>query len=144
MSEIGSIKEIQDRLLGEFEKFPDWDGRYSRLIEMGRELPAMPENLKTDANKIKGCQAQVWMFPELRDGRVFFHADSDALITKGIVALLVKVYSGQGPNAILEEPLYLLDKLELSKYLSPTRSNGLLAMLKQLKLYALALKARLG
>lgn len=137
-----SIKEIQDRLLAEFEKFPDWDGRYARLIEMGRELVAMPENLKIDANKIKGCQAQVWMFPELRDGRIFFHADSDALITKGIVALLVKVYSGQGPNAILEEPLYLLDRLELSKYLSPTRSNGLLAMLKQLKLYALALKTR--
>ncbi len=139
-----SMSESQARLLKEFEKFPDWDARYARLIQMGRELPAMPENFRTEANKIKGCQAQVWLFPELKDGRIQFHADSDALITKGIVALLATVYSGQSPDAILTEPLFLLDKLELSKYLSPTRSNGLAAMVKQIKLYALALKARTG
>ncbi|MBN8217329.1 MAG: SufE family protein [Spirochaetes bacterium] len=137
-----TIAETQEALLAEFASCGDWDARYQKLILLGKALPPMPEAMRIDANKIKGCQAQVWLFPEWKGGLVYFHADSDALIVKGIVALLVRIYNGQAPAAILSEPLTLIDKLELTRYLTPTRANGLSAMLKQLRLFAYALQAR--
>lgn len=137
-----SMKEAQDRLFHYFDGCADWDGRYERLIALGKTLPPMPEAMQVDSHKIKGCQSQVWLFPEVREGHLHFHADSDALIVKGIVALLVAAHQDRTPAEILATPFDLIERLELSRYLTPTRANGLASMLKQIRMYAFALQGR--
>lgn len=133
-----TIDEIQDEIIAEFSDFDDWMDRYQMLIDMGSEQEALEEKYKTEQNLIDGCQSRVWLQADLIDGMVHFRAESDALIVKGIVALLVRVLSGHTPQEILDADLYFIDRIGLHEHLSPTRSNGLSAMLKQMKLYALA------
>ena len=133
-----TIKELQDEVIEEFSDFDDWMDRYQMLIDMGSEQEALEEKYKTEQNLIDGCQSRVWLQADLIDGMVHFRAESDALIVKGIVALLVRVLSGHTPQEILDADLYFIDRIGLHEHLSPTRSNGLSAMLKQMKVYALA------
>lgn len=133
-----SINEIQDEIIAEFEDFDDWMDRYQMLIEQGSAMEPIDEKLKTNDNLIDGCQSRVWVAPEMKEGRMYIHAESDALIVKGIVALLVRVFNGQTPKDILEADLYFIPRIGLNDHLSPTRSNGLAAMIKQIRLYALA------
>ena len=135
-----SINEIQDEIIAEFSDFDDWMDRYQLLIDMGSEQEPLDEQYKTEQNLIDGCQSRVWLQADLIDGMVHFRAESDALIVKGIVALLVRVLSGHTPQEILDADLYFIDRIGLREHLSPTRSNGLGAMLKQMKMYALAFK----
>ena len=137
-----TINELQDEVIEEFSDFDDWMDKYQLLIDLGSEQQALPEEYKTDQNLIDGCQSRVWLQADLMDGKVVFQAESDALIVKGLVALLVKVLSGHTPDEILDADLYFIEKIGLKEHLSPTRSNGLLAMLKQMKMYALAFKAK--
>ena len=137
-----TINEIQDEIIEEFQDFDDWMDRYQLLIDLGSDQPALPEQYKTEQNLIDGCQSRVWLQADLTDGRIHFQAESDALIVKGIVALLIRVFDNQTPSDILNADLYFIDKIGLREHLSPTRSNGLLAMLKQIKLYALAYQAK--
>jgi cysteine desulfuration protein SufE len=133
-----TIQETQDEIIADFELFGDWMDKYEYIIQLGKELPMIDAQYKTEENLIKGCQSRVWMHAEIRDGKLFFTADSDAVITKGLVSLVIKVLSGQTPAAIVESDLYFVDAIGLSSHLSPTRSNGLLSMIKQIKLYAFA------
>ena len=133
-----TINEIQDGIIEDFSVFDDWMDKYAYLIELGGELPAFDEAHRTDSNLIKGCQSKVWFNAEYVDGKIVFTADSDAIITKGIASLLIKVMSNQTPEDILNADLYFIDKIGLTQHLSPTRSNGLLSMVKQIKIYALA------
>lgn len=133
-----TINEIQDEIIAEFSDFDDWMDRYQMLIDMGSEQEALEEKYKTEQNLIDGCQSRVWLQADLIDGMVHFRAESDALIVKGIVALLVRVLSGHTPQEILDADLYFINRIGLHEHLSPTRSNGLSAMLKQMKVYALA------
>jgi cysteine desulfuration protein SufE len=133
-----TINEIQDEIIAEFSDFDDWMDRYQMLIDMGSEQEALEEKYKTEQNLIDGCQSRVWLQADLIDGMVHLRAESDALIVKGIVALLVRVLSGHTPQEILDADLYFIDRIGLHEHLSPTRSNGLSAMLKQMKVYALA------
>ena len=135
-----SINEIQDEIIAEFSDFNDWMDRYQLLIDMGSEQEPLDEQYKTEQNLIDGCQSRVWLQADFIDGMVHFRAESDALIVKGIVALLVRVLSGHTPQEILDADLYFIDRIGLREHLSPTRSNGLGAMLKQMKMYALAFK----
>ena len=137
-----TINELQDEVIEEFSDFDDWMDKYQLLIDLGSEQQALPEEYKTDQNLIDGCQSRVWLQADLVDGKVVFQAESDALIVKGLVALLVKVLSGHTPDEILDADIYFIEKIGLKEHLSPTRSNGLLAMLKQMKMYALAFKAK--
>ena len=137
-----TINEIQDSIIDEFSGFDDWLDRYQLLIDLGGELEQLPEDLKTDNNLIEGCQSNVWLDARYEDGKVVFKADGDALIVKGLVSLLVKVYSGHTPDEILDAEPYFVEAIGLKEHLSPTRSNGLLAMIKQMKLYALVFKAK--
>ena len=137
-----TINEIQDEIIEEFQDFDDWMDRYQLLIDLGSEQAPMDERYKTEQNLIDGCQSRVWLQADLVDGRVRFQAESDALIVKGIVALLIRVLDNQTPADILSAELYFIEKIGLREHLSPTRSNGLLAMLKQMKMYALAFSAR--
>ena len=139
---MATIKEIQDDIIAEFNDFDDWLDRYQLLIDLGSEQQPLPAEYKTDNNLIEGCQSRVWLQADYVDGKVFFRAESDALIVKGIVSLLIKVYSGRTPDEILENEPYFVEAIGLKEHLSPTRSNGLLAMIKQMKLYALAFKAK--
>ena len=139
---MATINEKQDDIIEEFGAFDDWLDRYQLLIDLGSELPPLDEQYKTDNNLIEGCQSRVWLQADFIDGKVFFRAESDALIVKGIVALLIKVYSGHTPDEILAADPYFVEAIGLKEHLSPTRSNGLLAMIKQMKLYALAFKAK--
>lgn len=141
---MATISEIQDSIIEEFSGFDDWLDRYQLLIDLGGEQEPLPEEYKTDSNLIEGCQSRVWLQADLVDGRVVFCAESDALIVKGLVSLLVKVYSGHTPDEILVAEPYFVEAIGLKEHLSPTRSNGLLAMIKQMKLYALAFKAKNG
>ena len=141
---MATIQEIQDNIIDEFSGFDDWLDRYQLLIDLGGEQEPLPEEYKTDSNLIEGCQSRVWLQADLVDGRVVFCAESDALIVKGLVSLLVKVYSGHTPDEILVAEPYFVEAIGLKEHLSPTRSNGLLAMIKQMKLYALAFKAKNG
>lgn len=136
-----TIQEIEQSLIEEFEMFDDWMDKYNYIIELGKELPLIEEQYKTPDFLIEGCQSQVWLHPEYKEGRIYFTADSDAIITKGIVNLLVKVFSGRTPQDILDDDLSYLDAIGLKEHLSPTRSNGLASMIKQLKMYAVAFKA---
>ena len=133
-----TINEAQNEVVEEFEDFTDWMDKYQMLIDLGNELDALNDKYKNDSNLIDGCQSRVWLQCDLVDGKLQFTADSDALIVKGIIALLIQVLSGHTPTEILDADLYFIDKIGLKDHLSPTRSNGLLAMIKQIKAYALA------
>ncbi len=137
-----TINEQQDAIIEEFSDMDDWMDRYQLLIDMGNDLDALDEQYKTNQNLIDGCQSRVWVQCDYRDGMLYFSADSDALIVKGIIALLVQTLSGHTPQEILDTDLYFIDRIGLREHLSPTRSNGLLAMIKQIKAYALAYKTK--
>lgn len=137
-----SINEKQDDIIAEFSELDDWMDRYQLLIDLGGEQPDIEEKYKTPQNLIEGCQSRVWLQADYEDGKIIFQAESDALIVKGIIALLVKVLSGHTPDEILNADLYFIDKIGLKEHLSPTRSNGLLSMVKQIRMYALAFKAK--
>lgn len=139
-----TINEIQDEIIQEFADFDDWMDRYQLLIDLGSSQPKLDDKYKTEQNLIDGCQSRVWLQADMKDGLLHFQAESDALIVKGIVALLVRVLSDHTPEEILDADLYFIESIGLREHLSPTRSNGLLAMLKQMKLYALAYQARGG
>ena len=133
-----TINEAQDEIIGEFSVFDEWLDKYEYLIELSGSLPAIGEEHRNEQFLIRGCQSRVWVDAELRDGKIYFTADSDAIITKGIIALLIRVRSGRTPQEIVDSDLYFIDRIGLRENLSPTRANGLLAMIKQMKLYALA------
>jgi cysteine desulfuration protein SufE len=137
-----TINEEQDRIIDEFSVFDDWMDKYNLLIDMGKELAAINPKYKVKDVLIEGCQSKVWLHPDFEDGKVIFTADSDAIITRGIVSLLIKVLSGRTPDEIISSELYFIDGIGLRQNLSPTRSNGLLSMVRQMKLYAMAYKAR--
>ena len=137
-----TISELQEQVVSEFSLFEDWIDKYNYLIEMGRSIPIIDESYKTDQYVITGCQSKVWLHADYRDGKIFFSADSDAIITKGIVNLLIRVLSGHTPEEILNADMDFIDKVGLREHLSPTRSNGLTSMIKQMKLYALAFKTK--
>ena len=137
-----TINERQDDIIAEFEELDDWMDRYQLLIDMGNDQQPLPEQYKTEQNLIDGCQSRVWLQADLVDGRVHFQAESDALIVKGIVTLLLRVLNDQTPEDILSADLYFIERIGLREHLSPTRSNGLLAMLKQMKMYALAFSVK--
>ena len=137
-----SINEIQDEIIEEFTGLDDWMDRYQLLIDLGNDQPPLDDKYKTESNLIDGCQSRVWLQADYRDGLLHFTAESDALIVKGIVALLIRVLSGHTPQDILDADLYFIDQIGLHEHLSPTRSNGLLAMVKQIRMYALAFKTK--
>ena len=137
-----TIKEIQDEIVDEFSMFDDWMQRYEYIIELGKTLPLINEKYKTDENIIKGCQSKVWLQGEEQDGKIMFTADSDAILTKGIIAILIRTFSNQKPSAILEANTDFIDEIGLKEHLSPTRANGLVSMIKQIKMYALAFEAK--
>lgn len=133
-----TIEEIQQDIISEFSMFDDWMDKYAMLIEMGKELQPIDEKYKVDQNLIRGCQSQVWINAEMNDGKIDYQGESDALIVKGLVALVLRAVNHQSPEAIMNSELHFIDKIGLKEHLSPTRSNGLLAMIKQIKLYAVA------
>lgn len=138
-----TINELQDEVIEEFSDFDDWMDKYQLLIDLGNEQEPLDEKYKTEENLIDGCQSRVWLQADLdNEGKVVFQAESDALIVKGIISLLIKVVSGHTPDEILNSDLYFIEKIGLKEHLSPTRSNGLLAMVKQMRMYALAFKAK--
>lgn len=137
-----SINQLQDEIIEEFSDFDDWMDKYQLLIDLGSDEQPLPEEYKTEQNLIDGCQSRVWLQADYNEGILTFRAESDALIVKGIVALLVRVLSGHTPQEILDADLYFIDRIGLKEHLSPTRSNGLVAMLKQMKMYALAFKTK--
>ncbi len=137
-----TINELQDEVIAEFSDFTDWMDKYQLLIDLGNELEPLDEKYKNESNLINGCQSRVWIQADYRDGLVFFSAESDALIVKGLIALLLRVLSGHTPQEILDSELYFIEEIGLRDHLSPTRSNGLLAMVKQIRVYALAFKTQ--
>ncbi|MCI6618152.1 MAG: SufE family protein [Prevotella sp.] len=137
-----TINEKQDEVIAMFEDFTDWMDKYQMLIDLGNDLDVLDDRYKTEQNLIDGCQSRVWLQCDEREGRLYFTADSDALIVKGIIALLIRVISGFRPQEILDADLYFIERIGLREHLSPTRSNGLLAMVRQVKAYALAYKAK--
>jgi len=137
-----SIQEIQNEIVDEFAVFDDWMQRYEYIIELGKSLPLIDEKYKTDDNLIKGCQSKVWVHGEEKDGKIVFTSDSDAILTKGIIAILVRVFSNQKAEAILEANTDFIDEIGLKEHLSPTRANGLVSMIKQIKMYALAFQSK--
>ena len=137
-----SINDIQDEIIEEFSGFDDWMDKYQLLIDLGNDQEPLDERYKTESNLIDGCQSRVWLQADYHDGIIDFTAESDALIVKGIVALLIRVLSGQTPKDILDADLYFINQIGLKEHLSPTRSNGLLAMVKQMRMYALAFSAK--
>ena len=139
---MSKINDIQDEIIDEFSGLTDWMDKYSYIIEMGNALPAIAEQHKTPDNIIEGCQSRVWIYADYSNGVINFEADSDAIIVKGIISMLVRVFSGQTPADILAPDLYFIKEIGLQEHLSPTRSNGLLAMVKQIKMYALAYKTK--
>ncbi len=137
-----TIKEIQEEIIDEFSMFDDWMDRYQYIIDLGKSLPMINTDYKLDENLIKGCQSKVWLYSELKNDHLIFTADSDAILTKGIVALLLRVYSDQKAADILAAETSFIDEIGLKEHLSPTRANGLVSMLKQIKMYAIALQAK--
>ena len=135
---MNTMKETEEELIQEFEMFDDWMDKYNYIIELGKDLRMIDPQFKTEEFLISGCQSQVWLHPDMRDGKLYFSADSDAIITKGIVNLLIRVLSGHTPQEILDNDLSYIDAIGLKNHLSPTRSNGLASMIKQIKMYALA------
>ena len=139
-----SIRQKQDEIVSEFALFDDWMQKYEYMIELGKSLPLISENNKTDENIIKGCQSKVWLHAELIKEKINFTADSDAIITKGIIAILLRVFSGHHPTEIIESDTEFIDKIGLKEHLSPSRANGLGSMIKQLKMYAIAYQTKLS
>jgi cysteine desulfuration protein SufE len=139
-----TIKEIQEEIIDEFSMFDDWMERYEYIIELGKSLPMIDEAYKLDENLIKGCQSKVWLYSELENDLIKYSADSDAILTKGIVALLLRVFSGQKPKDILAAETGFIDEIGLKEHLSPTRANGLVSMVKQIKMYAIAQQSKLA
>lgn len=139
-----TIQEIQDEIVDEFSMFDDWMQRYEYMIDLGKSLPLIDESLKKDENLIKGCQSKVWVHGEMKDDKLVFTADSDAIITKGIIAILIRAFSNQPPAAIIDANTDFIDEIGLKEHLSPTRANGLVSMIKQLKLYAIAYQTQLN
>lgn len=139
-----TIQEIQEEIKDEFSMFDDenWDERYQYVIDLGKTLPLINEQYKTEDNIIKGCQSKVWLHGEQNDGKIFFTADSDAILTKGIIAILIRTFSNQKASDILEADTKFIDDIGLKEHLSPTRANGLVSMIKQIKMYALAFNAK--
>jgi len=135
---MSTINEIQDEIIEEFSEFTEWMDKYQMLIDLGNDLNALDPAYKNDQNLIDGCQSRVWLQCDIKDGKLVFTADSDALITKGIIALLIRIVSGHTPKEILDTDLYFIERIGLHQHLSPTRSNGLLSMVKKIKAYALA------
>ena len=138
-----TIEEIQNDIIDEFSMFSDWEERYQYMIDLGKDLPLIEEKYKTDSNIIKGCQSKVWVHAEMKGDKLCFTADSDAIITKGIIAILIRVFSNQSPKDIIDAETDFIDKIGLKEHLSPTRANGLVSMIKQLKLYAIAYQTQL-
>lgn len=138
-----TINELQDEVIEEFSEFTDWIDKYQMLIDLGNELAPLDEQYKTESNLIDGCQSRVWLQCDEKDGRLIFTADSDALIVKGIIALLIRVVSNHTPKEIIDADLYFIDRIGLREHLSPTRANGLLAMTKQMKMYAVVYQSKL-
>jgi len=136
------IKEIQDEIIDEFSMFDDWDERYQYVIDLGKSLPLIDDQYKDDDHIVKGCQSKVWLHAREKEGKIVFTADSDAIITKGIIAILVRVFSGQNASEILNADMGFIDEIGLKEHLSPTRANGLVSMIKQIKMYALAFEAK--
>ncbi|MGB5982636.1 MAG: SufE family protein [Nonlabens sp.] len=141
---MATIQEIQDEIVDEFSMFDDWMQRYEYMIDLGKNLPLIDESLKTEDRIIKGCQSKVWVNADLDQDKVVFTADSDAIITKGIIAILIRAWSGQKPADILEANTDFIDEIGLKEHLSPTRANGLVSMIKQLKMYAIAYQSQLN
>lgn len=137
-----TIQEIQNEIIEEFSFFDNWEERYEHLIELGKSLKTLPEEKKTDDKVIKGCQSTVWLNAEMKDGKIVFEADSNAILPKGLAALLVKMYNDQKPTDILDSNTDFIEKIGLQEFLSPTRANGLLSMIKQFKFYAIAFQAK--
>ncbi len=139
-----SIETIKNDIISEFSLFEDWMEKYEYIIELGKSIPLIDPKFKVDDNLIKGCQSKVWIHAELKNNNVFFYADSDAIITKGIIAILIRVFSNQEPKNILESDTKFIDRIGLKEHLSPTRANGLVSMIKQIKIYALAFKNKIN
>lgn len=139
-----TIKEIQDDIIDEFSMFENWEERYQYMIDLGKTLPLIDETYKTDDNIIKGCQSKVWLHAEMKDDKVVFTADSDAIITKGIIAILIRAFSNQNPQDIIEADTSFIDAIGLKEHLSPTRANGLVSMIKQIKMYAIVYQTQLN
>ena len=142
MNEQTSIEEIEQEIVEEFSLFDSWDDRYEYIIDLGKKLLPLEEKYKVDENKVRGCQSTVWLAAEFRDGNVFFKADSDAVIVKGLISMLIRVLSGQTPDAIVNAKLNFINEIGMTSHLAQTRTNGLLAMVKQMKNYALAFKLK--
>lgn len=140
---MAAIKEIQEEIIEEFAMFDDWMQRYEYMIDLGKSLPLIDPQYKTDDYLIKGCQSKVWVRAHLEDDMVYFTADSDAIITKGIIAILIRAFSGQPPQAIIDADTEFIDEIGLKEHLSPTRANGLVSMIKQIKLYAIAYQTQI-
>ena len=138
------IIDIQSQIIDEFEIMDDWMEKYEYMISLGKSLPLMNNDLKNDSNLIKGCQSRVWLHAELKNDNIFFYADSDAIITKGIISILIRIYSGQPPKEILDSNFDFINKIGLKEHLSQTRANGLSSMIKQIKMYALAFQTKLN
>ncbi len=141
---MATIKEIQDEIVDEFSMFDDWMQRYEYMIDLGKSLPIIDNQFKTDDYIIKGCQSKVWVHAEMNNSEIAFTADSDAIITKGIIAILIRTFSGQPPQAIIDADTAFIDEIGLKEHLSPTRANGLVSMIKQIKLYAVAYQTQLN
>lgn len=141
---MATIQEIQEEIIDEFSMFDDWMQRYEYMIDLGKSLPLINEQYKTDDYIIKGCQSKVWVHADMKEGAIEFTADSDAIITKGIIAILIRAFSGQSPQNIIDADTAFIDEIGLKEHLSPTRANGLVSMIKQLKLYAIAYQTQLN
>ncbi|MDB9755070.1 SufE family protein [Winogradskyella sp.] len=139
-----TIEDVQNEIIEEFAMFEDWEERYQYMIDLGKDLPLIDPTYKTEDNIIKGCQSKVWVHANMQDDKINFTADSDAIITKGIIAILIRAFSNQHPTAILEANTDFIDKIGLKEHLSPTRANGLVSMIKQLKLYAIAYQTQVN
>ena len=139
-----TIQDIQEEIIDEFSIFEDWEERYQYMIDLGKTLPLIEDQFKTDEYIIKGCQSKVWIHAEMKDGKVLFTADSDAIITKGIIAILIRVFSNQSPQDIINANMDFIDEIGLKEHLSPTRANGLVSMIKQIKMYAIAYQTQLN
>jgi cysteine desulfuration protein SufE len=139
-----TINEKQDQVIDEFALFDDWADKYEYIIDLGKKLPPLDDQYKTDDNRIKGCQSTVWLHAETEGNRLMFESDSEAVIVKGLASLLIRVLSGHTPEEIAQSDLYFMDKIGMNQHLAQTRSNGLASMVKQMKLYALAYQAKLG
>lgn len=139
-----TIKEIQEEIVDEFSMFDDWMQRYEYMIELGKSLPIIDDQYKVEENTIKGCQSKVWLHADIENGNIVYTADSDAIITKGIISVLIRVFTNQKPEAIIAADTDFIDEIGLKEHLSPTRANGLVSMLKQIKMYAIAYQAKMN